>query len=137
MPTYKNETPDIISLPFPPWTIKPDQELEFVKALSSSDVTALGLTKTADTPYVPLAIGVISISFAGAEDQSASGLYDAKVIRITTDVDVEIRAELKANTYYYPLNADSSVDIVNDGDFDVLILTSGGAGSATVILLPE
>lgn len=135
MPTYQNDGQgDVVieGLDNNPKTLKPGETGQSYKVY---DLT--GLTKINDEPYFPLAVAKHILTFAQAETKSASGLLSAKVLRVSTNVQVEIAVNAAANPYSYTLDADKEVDIKNSGEIESLYLTSTGEGSARIIALPE
>lgn len=128
MPTYKNETNDVIYDKANP--IQPGDTYETYTILDGTN-----LTKTSEEPYYPLANREHSISFGAAETKSVGVSISSKVLRITSDVKVTIKPNSDSNPFGYTLNANEERDIYNEETINQLYLVSDGSGSASVIEL--
>jgi hypothetical protein len=136
MPTYKNETSSMINTPFEynnrKW-LEPNEEAAVDYFLTPAEVTALGLTKTADTPYYKLSEAFQTNTFVGAGSHNFTNLKDLPILRVTTTVDIVMKANNVANTSTYPVAANDSIDIKNERVIDILIVDAVGAGTVNVI----
>lgn len=130
MPTYRNDTNDIIYDKWQP--VQPGETYETTRNLDDTD-----LTKTSEEPYYPLANREQTISFGGAGTQQAGVSLNSKVLRVSTDVEVAIRANSNSNPYVYTMYANEERDIYNDHSIKVLDLTTTGAGDISIVELDD
>lgn len=130
MPTYKNETDDIIYDVWQP--IEPGDTYETIRNLDDTD-----LTKLSEDPYYPLADREQTVSFGGAGTQQAGVSLNSKVLRVSTDVEVTIKANSSSNPYTYTMYANEERDIYNDHSIKVLEFTTSGAGDIHVVELKD
>lgn len=141
MPTYSNPTIKDITLPHSITqthkTVVPAGEtIETYLYLTDAELTALGLTKTLETPYARLSNSLTQVDFTGAETKSVTNLLDSPIIRVKTNVNVVIKPNASDNTYGYHLGSyEGFVDIRNNREIFTLYLTSDDAGIAYVMEL--
>jgi hypothetical protein len=142
MPTYQNSTNKDITLPYSFSTqthktiVSAGDTIETSLYLTDAEITALGLTKTLETPYARLSNSLTQVEFTGAETKSVTNLLDSPIIRVKTNVNITIKPNASANSYGYHLGSNEGfIDIRNNREILTLYLTSDDAGIAYVMEL--
>lgn len=146
MPTYKNDSDKVINLGGK--NLSPGDTLETIRQFDDNDFVNIGddirqfgdligyaITITSEEPYYSLANDYHDVSFGAAETKTVNVSLSSKVLRVTTDVNLTIKANTSSNPYPYPLDADNHIDVYNHNTITSLVLTSEGSGNARIIEL--
>lgn len=122
MPTYRNDTEEIIfglkDTTGRTVTLKPDETLESYKIYD-----IIGLTKTLESPYFPF-VNIFESAFVSPGTKT--GLLSAKIIRLTAEGEITVKANHADNPYPLELVDGTAMDIENDGEIESLIFTGTG-----------
>ena len=122
MPTYKNNTNESVmveDIHGNNAVVPPGFYVETYKYMDSV------LTRTADTPYFPLAKINDSVSVSGTG--SISGLLDCKILRLTASSSgMAVKVDSASNTFTMPLISNQPMDIENNGEINTLHFTGSG-----------
>ncbi len=131
MPTYKNisQTPVIVD----GHMVQPEDTVETLKIYNLPE-----LEKISDEPYYPLTKGVHEIEATEPGITPAEGVAlsdkDCAVVRIETNVDVDVYANSLSNPYPYPLTAQEGIiDIENEGKIEKVYLDFKDGGKVRII----
>lgn len=122
MPTYRNDTEEIIfglkDTTGRTITLKPNETLESYKIYD-----IIGLTKTLESPYFPL-VNIFESAFVSPGTKT--GLLMTKVIRLTADGDIVVKANHVDNPFPLELVDNTAIDIENNGEIESLVFTGTG-----------
>jgi len=131
MPTYKNigTRPIVID----EQVVEPNESIATLKIYNHPS-----LNKISDDPYYPLAKGVHEIEATESGITPAEGIIlsdkDCAVVRIETNVDVDVYANSLSNPYLYPLTAQEGIiDIENEGKIEKIYLDFKDGGKVRII----
>lgn len=132
MPTYRNDGNTTIKIH--DTVVTPKNII-----VSPTEINQAELTKISDEPYIALTESVHNLTFGAAdEEQSITGLLGSNIVRVRNPtVDFEIRAGSSASPQFYPVVTGGFNDIINDRMFDTLFIKASGAGTITLIVIPE
>lgn len=122
MPTYRNDAEDIIfglkDINGRTITLKPDEILETYKIYDID-----GLTETLESPYFPL-VKVYESAFVSPGTKT--GLLSCKVIRLTAEGDITVKANHASNPSVLSLIDGTAMDIENNGEIESLVFVGSG-----------
>lgn len=131
MPTVKNNTTQMITVPFfvagNRKHIEPGEQIATDHFYDAAEAVAAGLTWVAATPYYEMVLLSETLTFVGAGTQSTAGVNeyrDIPVIRIVSTAAVTVKANNVAGTTVYPVAPNVAVDLVNDRKIDSLVVTA-------------
>lgn len=120
MPTYRNDGVNTISVENSSGIsvfVSPGNMIETYKILSSP------FTKTSDSPYFPL-VNVYEAAFTSPGTKT--GLLSCKVIRLTADGVITVKANVAANPSSLALIDGTAMDIENNGEIESLVFSGTG-----------
>lgn len=144
MPTYYNLNTYDVSLPYSEAysshkkVIRAGEIIETTIYLTTAELTALNLTKTAETPYARLSNSLTELDFTGIETKSVTDLLDSPILRIKTNTNIVIKPNSDSNIYGYHLGSyEGFVDIKNRREIFSLYITSEADGTVWVMELLE
>ena len=120
MPTYRNDGASSYKVENTSGNVvfvEPGKSIETYKILSSPFV------KTSDAPYFPL-VKVYEASFASPGTKT--GLLSCKVIRLTAEGEITVKANHASNPSSLSLIDGTPMDIENNGEIESLVFVGAG-----------